>query len=145
MGHYHSALNSLCLGTAPPPSRAVRTRARGTFNAPRALLSLQADAGIARPAGPAGPTAVRVRSREAHWPLSGGHDQDGECHAALGSRISHLFLSLPSLPLSALFFSSSCLFFFGTFLFSASSMSPPCLGVGVEKSAHLLFFCVSPY
>lgn len=145
MGHYHSALNSLCLGSAPPPSRVVRTRARGTFNAPRALLSLQADAGIARPAGPAGPTAVRVRSREAHWPLSGGHDQDGECHAALGSRISHLFLSLPSLPLSA--FSSLPLASFSLAL--SFSLPLQCLphvwGWGVEKSAHLLFFCVSPY
>lgn len=84
MGHYHSALNPLYVwGAAPPPPCAVfaQARMRCTFNAPQALLSLQADAGIARPAGP----AVRLRSQEAHWPLSGGHDQDGECYAALGS------------------------------------------------------------
>ncbi|XP_059100468.1 hyaluronan and proteoglycan link protein 4 [Peromyscus eremicus] len=53
-----------------PSQGGVKTGARETPSLAKA------DAGIARPSGPAGQNVVRVRSREAHGPLSGGRDQD---------------------------------------------------------------------
>lgn len=145
-----TVLSILCAGERgclPHPQPVLCVRARAALLMPRsARLPLLAGRlrDCAAPVGPAVPTAVRVRSWEAHWPLSGGHDQDGECHAALGSQISHLSLPLSSLSLFAL---SSLLVssfsFFGTFPFSASSMSSPCLGGGGEERSLILFPCLS--
>lgn len=64
---------------------------------------------------------------------------------ALGSPISHLSLSRLCLSPPSPFFLSPLLFFFGTFLFSAPSVSPPYFGGVGEESAHLFLFPVSSH
>lgn len=148
-GHYHRGPSSGAPGlpvstTPPPPTPCCAVSTRCAFNAPHVLLPLQADAGIARPSGPASQNVVRVRSREAHGSLSGGRDQDGECWAALGSRprLCRCFSPRCLSPPSFVFLLPRLSLSLALSPFSAPSMSTLYFE-GRGESAHFYFFPVS--